>query len=643
MSHYPCADCCSGSCVLGNDGFSGGDTTTPPNWTEIVGNWAISSGVLKPDTSTANQRIRFDSITLASPWSNYISARIRGGSGDELGLLLYEDANNYVLVIVKFGGGTSGRLTFTKVSGGSTEISFDATNECGTNEYDIPANGWVTLKLKVWQSDLCYGDGNVIFNVVLEVDDTAATHTLGIVGTEPGSSKGGLATGAAPSSSAEFDDFEVGLTSSPGGSCDPIVVCCLTEYADCLGRGTDGWAIVSGSWTDHLISDTCGTIALPSCDYVSTSSTSSRRMIDYEYLNDNLTASLGLGVPLDETNCPIEWPADETTWRLVFSDTGSDRWYIEVRSTASGDVQNSYYLLCTLEHNGTIEAWILYIVYGAPAGFVSTGAFPRISLTVDGCDVSFGLLGIGPGDAWYSLDGGTTPDGFAGWVNGFLICVEGLDLNRQGNIGIGTGDTVDVAGFHNFIVNCAEPFDCGDFPTTDVPDPDDPGDPTTCCDDLDALQTGDTAEATIGTLVPWLGAGCADPDCSTSDFFTAVNATFNVTCVEKTDDLIRFTGDLGVDNPCDTCDGLVIRGDLTVYLDLRVEIIIEKIAADTCIMKAWLRGKCVDCELYFESNTFGLNSVCLGLIAEYVSGDGNPGAYNCCYQGTGATITFDIP
>ena len=157
MSHYPCPDCCTTTCIIASDGFSGGDTTTPPGWTEHVGDWEIDTGVLKPAAATANQRISYDAVTLTPTFQEYVKVRIRGGTGDRLGILLRDDATNYAELTVTFGSGTAGRLNYSHVVGGVETFAWDATNECADNEYDIPPDEWVTLTIRFstqWHSTL---------------------------------------------------------------------------------------------------------------------------------------------------------------------------------------------------------------------------------------------------------------------------------------------------------------------------------------------------------------------------------------------------------------------------------------------------------------------------------------------------------
>lgn len=645
MGHYPC--CCEPVvCIIASDGFGGGDTTTPPGWTEHVGDWEIDTGVLKPAAATANQRITYDAVTLVPTFQEYIKVRIRGGTGDRLGILFRDDATNYAELTVMFGSGTAGRLNYSHVVAGVETFTWDATNECADNEYDIPPDEWVTLTIRFssrWTSTLadeCMPEEDYVYvNVVLEVDDTAATHTLGFIAPDPlVSGETGLCA-VDPSATSEFDDFEIGsLSLQPSTACDNIEHCCLSATADCLGHGSDGWTIVSGSWTD-TVSGTglCPALELiPTTGHTSVSSTNAKRTIDYQWLTDNLGAQVGIGTIVGSE---IEWPSGETVWRYFFSIDGTDDWYIEARYNPLS--APFAYLYVSLEHEGVIQAWILFDIFSIEAGNLTTPNYPRLLCDVSGCSVKFGARGPTASAAYWSYDGGAEAEGYYTWLSALSICVDDMALNRTGKVGIGTGSDVDVAEFHNLLVACIVPFECEVEPTTDVPDPDDPGDPTGCCDGYDSLQTGDPIELTLSSWAYWFGAGCDDPGCVDSGFLTAFNATHTLTLVRKDDDRLIFVGNLP-ENSCDECEGITIRDSVTVRLHNRAVLMIEKTSETECVAKVWIYGRCHVCQWYFESGAFTAGSTDCDIITLTLqSGNEEAAGYQCCLQA--GSVSFALP
>lgn len=628
MAHYPCPDCCGPvECTIAADDFGDGSLAA---YTQLVGTWTEAAGVVSPDTTTANQRLQWDAATLTDPYAHVIRSRFRGGAGDQLGIGIYRDANNYALALVTFGTGTSGRLEFRVVNSGSTLLVHTADQECRANEYDIPPDEWVTLALR-FQNSLCIDS---IVNVVLEVEDTSDTHTLGVSVPLFDMFKAIQATGPAPSSSAEFDDLAIEIGSpQPGGACEEIIHCCVTDQAAALGHGSAGWDIVTGSWTDD-----------PGNDRTSVTSVTAKRLIEYVWLNDNLQGNVDLGpvvLVTDDTGDLL----DETVWRYFFSVNGTDDWWIEVRLTplAGGTIGSftyrPYQFFISLENEGVIKAWIYgtHAWTGATIGFVG-GPLP-LQVIVHDCAVVFGV-DHGQSAIYWSTTGGAEAEGSAGFVTGFRLCVDGLDLNRTGKVGIGTGLAVDEAGFSELAVSCSAPVDCNEYPAADEPTPDDPGDPTGCCAGYDSLQTGDPIELTLGSWTYWFGEGCADMNCSVgSDFLAEFNATHTLTVVEKNALRIRAVGNLP-DNECDECAGIHIKDGVELRLHNRAELVIESVSDTQCIAKLWIRGRCAECVWYFEA-TLDKGVDCSVLGWALISGNSNPGGHMCCLHA--GDVGIDLP
>ena len=601
-----------------------------------------------------------DSDVAVFPFAieRYAKVELKGSAGDTLGIAFFFPTGYYLFVAatVTIGAGTSGRLALTLRYECAEYDEHTAEQECAANEYNVPADEWVTLTVKVQNTFVCGDFIDAIYNVELFVPSTGLTHTLGYAGVDPAGSVA-LITRNVPSAAAQFNNFEFGVADNRDGEpCDPVIHCCITEEADYLGCGTTGWTIVSGTWNDvaqGAFSCISPAGLNPATDYVYTSSTSAKRTIDYQWLNDNLRMFLGLGEIDDRSVIParlaVWFPATETVWRMYFSKDGADEWYIEARFIPTLDTYGSGLLFVSLEHNATIVAWIA--AYGGwgntttyPVGeIVRKGAFPALILDVHACTIAFGLWGFG-GTYFENSTGGTDAEAYHDYANKVQICVEDNALNRTGHIGIGTGSPVDVAGFHNFSAVCRRKFDCTEFPATEEVPPDDPDDPTGCCDGWGVLQTGDPAILTLSSWAHWLGPGCADPGCSTSDFLTALNADHSLTLQEKTEAFLRFVGNLGIDNPCDDCEGLLIRSGppvVKIRLHLRAEVIIEKLSPTECQGKAWIRGRCADCVWYFESNIWTPGADCTTNTWTLISGNASPGGYDCCLQAS--SMDFQLP
>lgn len=627
MPRFTPGCCCTTTCILASDDFGDGSLAS---YTQLVGTWTEASGVVSPDTSTSDQRLRYDGLSLpvTADYLNVTSVRIRGDTGDRAGIMLYDDANNYIEATVRFGSGTFGRLNFNHVSGGAVVFTWNAELECSANEYDIPPNEWVTLTLKV--DDVSCNTFGIV-NVILEVDDTAETHTLGasLDSPLPSPSKVGLTTGSS-SLAIDFDDLSIEAGSQTlTGACDPVIHCCVSAMADETGHGDTGWTITSGDWTDDSVGNG-----------VATEDITAKRTIDYTWLNDNLIAQFSIG-PIGGGS-GSSYQITETVWRYYFSVHTSNDWWLEMRLIVVDWVSSVdwYALMTSLKNDGVIQAWMLQVLF--PVDAVVTVS-PEITANVFDCMVQF-TSSAGAGPVWWSESGGVEAEEFLAYSGAFTLCVDDNDLNRTGKVGLGTGNVVDNANFFGpagVLVSCSAEFTCDAPAGEDPPEDPDPGDPTGCCDDFSGMQTGDPIELTLSSWAYWFGAGCADPGCVDSGFLATFNATHTLTLVYKDADRMVFVGNLP-ENSCDECEGITINASegTVVRLHNRAVLEIEPVDETTCIAKVWIYGRCEVCQWYFEGE-FSPGD-CSGTITmTLVSGNATPGGYDCCLQA--GDVSFALP
>ena len=628
---------CFTDCIIASDDFGDGSLAS---YTQLVGTWTEASGYVQPDPLGSDSRLRYDvSVDLGDPNRPILfRVRIRGANGDRAGIVYGDDQDNYIEATVLFGSGSLGRLDFNEVVADVLAHTYNADLQCADNEYNIPPDEWVTLTLRLTNGE---------FNVILEVDATEEVHVLGgyVVGALFAAPYVGLRTGGGTQADVRFDDLSVERSAIDCGDlyeapdpprfpgCEPFVHCWDMDCeAAPFGQGDSGWTTSGGTWGEETVP----------FERTRTNDSASRKLLDYEYLNDNLSLELGIWVVGDVELESIN------QHRIYFSYNGSTNWYMEATSWQVLETpipEVNYFATWAFHgiyHDETLKGWILTRLGG---WFAPTGHFAGIEIVCWDCKVRFGVYAPfnTPFGAWWSDSGSSLAVGFSPWAVHVRVCLDDADLNRTGKIGIGTGNEVHTGcAFTGPRLDCSLPFDCADYPQADIPIPDDPEDPTGCCDEFATLQTGDHGEITFSSWTYWFGSGCDDSDCALdSDFITDLNNTFTLTCIEKNSNRVVFTGELGLTNPCDDCEGMAIPGtDIVVLLDLRVEFWIERINSTECLLRCWVRSKCGSCTWYFQSSPFTASADCSLPTLSLISGNANPGGYNCCLQAGSLEFTL---
>lgn len=166
--------------------------------------------------------------------------------------------------------------------------------------------------------------------------------------------------------------------------------------------------------------------------------------------------------------------------------------------------------------------------------------------------------------------------------------------------------------------------------------PPDPPDPTGCCEDLDALEVGDTAEITIYGLSYDFSAPCPG-ECGSGnpDYLTDLNATQTGTVVYKSDTHIIIYADTGVTTDCNGLDE-----------SAKIWVWITNIGGGECEARGEIRFGENVCSILWKT-TFSAPGTCDGLVlsqdADLMDTLGLDPT-NCCLQLAGdASLTVDIP
>lgn len=611
MGHYPCPECCGGTvCLVYADNFDRGDTTTIPDTTELVGNWANTSNALHPDHAASDQRLRFDKAS--SDADVLVVAKIDDGqTGDRVGvaILMDADGDSFVEATLRWGSGTNGRLNMNRFDNGSTTWTTNAgaSPACGLNEYDLPAGTayWLCLFHKavdggsLWQYRVyadVYSSGNEPDSlgtprVLHEVEYFEASASV------PSSLYGGLVTGT-DAITATFRQFAFYHAYAP---CDCVQVnddpMLRGEPCDYPGAVYDeevgDWDLEEiDGFTDVVTSSEPATLLVrnvlrsPSAHWASFAwwsrtgdgSMTLRYVWDYEDV-DNYWA--------------IEFVYDNATMgcsnevRILQRSGGTDTTKEELTGMAN------------------FPSWALggALVIVDNAGYVA---------------VNFGLDMCAPTCAATWLCGG--PYTFTGTGRiGFRVidAPDGVALYWLGvRDGVGACEVSAV---------CET---CVDGPV--VPDPE----PIGCCTDIDDLAVGDAIEVTLDGINYFLIAPCPGA-CGDSDFITDLNATHTLTITYKSDVHMIAYVDTGLTTDC---NGL----DVSAKIWLRI----TNIGGGQCEARgAVIFGENV-CTILFKSSAFTEESVCEGLVLDE---DGTLNASlgleprNCCLQADDATMTVGVP
>lgn len=226
--------CCSSGCttILADTFDRANSTNLGSNWSEVAGDWEISSNALKI-TATSNAICQ---STIDGDTSDvYIETTLRSSeSGSRAGVLVaYQDDDNYVAVFVAFGGSTF--FIVERVSGVNSTLANILTTY-------IPLDTDVSLKV-------CFTSSRRI-SVVFRGDSVASR----LMNTPVNSGKWALATGALTSGSVQFKTV---TATNVLDSCD----CSFSTCASCeSGQLPYEWQLdISGYQAGNCATNYCET------------------------------------------------------------------------------------------------------------------------------------------------------------------------------------------------------------------------------------------------------------------------------------------------------------------------------------------------------------------------------------------------
>lgn len=542
-----------------------------------------------------------DSEDNASIDNTSVFARIvvNGSTGDECGLILFSggQSDSYVELRIRIGAGTAGQIRLRMVHQGTEVDGHSAADECSVNEYDLPSATAITLKLCVTRRyrlcSTCASLPTVSGSVTVGATTyTIADYSLGYAGILNYHWRAGLCV--ATGSAITFDDFYfAGVTDPYPG--DPVSGTGCEECSTCNLLDPDGFTWSLSDWTQAA-----GTWTL-SGGLPRTSDANAILILDEAYANDNLWLSFGYttGTPPYKA-------------RFLFSYVdANNHWIIEKEVLADSDYFFDSYLRIIERKDGSetthfetnaANVWTVYVI-------------------VYDCTV------------WVNI-----PTGY--------YCIGDQDLNKTGQVGIGTKTLTDYVSFDG-VVGAECPYidlgECDDI--IDYPDDDPPGDPTGCCSDLADLNYGDTIEVTISGITYFFLAPCAGA-CGDSDFITALNATHTLTCVYKTATHAAFYVDLGLIDTGDIgpCDPYLPTEDLET---MKLWVWVTAVGGGECQWRGMLvPSKTSVCLMYFigSPDVTGIPTVCDGWsLVRDTTLETSLGldALTCCRQG--GALAINIP
>jgi len=630
-------DCGASGCVLGVDSFDRANESPATGWTaEAGGPFAVVSNELDMPTSASLQMLTFD----AGPTTGSaigIQVKLFGDANDVLGVGIFNDVNNYVLVTVKISG-TVGRMEYTEVSGGAPTFTYTRDLECIDPDLDVPAGEWLTLTA-IWtnggHAHSCFSalDGKADFNAILET--SAGTHLMAAAVPEIATGQSAMLIASNTSANSRFNDF---MLFNPIGPCDTIQTCCIAPAI----AVEDGWTEAAAGQFDLYPAGTP--------PYVTSDTMGALRLVDEEYWNDNLALTLDIGFTATSIDI-ADWAAYGARWRMYFSYTVGNRFFVEMSTGKINETFLLYQFTYRLWHDSTLLAWMdIWASQGGLGSGTFEGelVFAELAVRVWDCQIWWGfewLTSLGVFGLF--VDGGVVggAEFSAANVRGVAFCAgDAFSLNHAGKVGIGVGsDTpVDPIAFSGFDVTCQEEFTCVDDPPETEPpddDPEDPGDPTGCCTGTgwDDLEVGDAVEVTIANVVYFLGPPCPDALCDlTSAFLTALNATHSCSIISKSTNGMVIFRRLSLTNPCDVCFSI---DGAPLTIEIMVKIYINE--DGDCMMNGMVGSNCGGCDMNYESSAFSAGADCEALTLNYVSGGVYPPEE--ANNGTSSTLTLNVP
>ena len=203
--------CCYPGCNIFDDSFTRGNSTNlGSDWTEVDGDWSISSNRLVIDEEGL---CLCNTAHPDSEAKQIVSVALYGDNdGDQLGIVVdYDDSDNYHCVLLKVETGDpdpAATIEFYKVTAGTP-------NKLGATIADIDAepNTWYNLKV-------CFTGTSIV--CVFDSGDTYARET-----TEHGGYKVGVIVNAIPTmGTVLFDDFDYDeYWSSTNSDCETCQSC----------------------------------------------------------------------------------------------------------------------------------------------------------------------------------------------------------------------------------------------------------------------------------------------------------------------------------------------------------------------------------------------------------------------------------
>lgn len=592
MGHYPCPECCGGSpCAIHADTFDRGDSTTIPNTTELVGNWANTSNALHPDHAASDQRLRFDLATVDAAIYGFVQrVTIRGQTGDRIGLgvLLDADGNSFAGATVTFGAGTNGRIDMNGFADGALDWTWDEALECAVNEYNIPDETPTSIELCTIVGNAQPG-GAVRRTYHFTVTAASVTHRVGYAAYSSGESSpfniyGATLTGA-DAVTSYFDNYEAERASFLAGPCPICPTCDYGTFSVAYAEEISGfWANITGGDTGVHTDDTNAIILWDA---------------NLAWANDNMCWWWEVS-PFDYTS------SDHVTPRFIFSWVDDENyWFVEFDIdyySSSGWMGVTWRIV---EVVAAVETEHL-----ASTGYIPLVYYFWVRICVWDCVVALGF-NFGSGFSWY--------------------CLDTLDINNTGRWGLGTGATTSTTTyFRKSLTHCATEFDCEDFPTFDQPDPPEPPDEPfeSCCPDIGTIAVDDTFEFQINSFDIDSGAECLADPCADDIFlvFLGLADIFTLTCVYASAVHAILYGDTGVVNPCSGSDE-----------SAKIWVWITKTGESTCTIRIALFV--ATCHAFWETEITD-EDACLDVDVPFV---GYSGDYNCCINFAGSTARISLP
>lgn len=583
--------CCTTTCLVYADDFTRSDTTTIPNTTELVGNWANTSNALHPDHAASDQRLRFDSATVDAAVDGFFQrVTIRGQTGDRIGLgvLLDADGNSFAEATVRFGTGTNGRINLNGYVDGVLDWTWNEALECAVNEYDIPTETPTAIELCTIVGNPEPG-GAVRRTYHLTVTAASVTHRVGYADDassepDPYTIYGATLTGT-DAVTAYFDDYESERADWPTGPCPICPTCDYGTFTVVYAEEIDGdWIDITGGDSGVQTDETGATLLWDA---------------NLAWANDNMCWWWEVN-PFDYT------ASDHVTPRFIFSWVDDENyWFVEFDIDFQASTSWLGVTWRIVEVAATVETERL-----ASAGYFPLVYFYWVRVCVWDCTIALGIS-TGSGFGWY--------------------CYDAADINNTGRWGLGTGSAnTGTTYFRKPLTHCATEFDCDTFPTFEQPDPPEPPDEPfeSCCPDIGTIAVSDTYEFQINSFDIDSGAECLADPCADDIFlvFLGLADIFTLTCVYASAVHAVLYGDTGVVVPCSGSEETA-----------KVWVWITKTGENTCTIRIALF--IATCHAFWETEITD-EDACLDVDVPFV---GHSGDYNCCLNFAGSTARISLP